>query len=60
MSTVDPLAVPLVVEVGPDLGPDGFVQLGRVPGAHGSLGEFKEKSATLRKDGYLRMVVGSQ
>ena len=41
MSTVDPLAVPLVVEVGPDLGPDGFVQLGRVPGAHGSLGEFK-------------------
>ena len=47
MSTVDPLAVPVIVEVGPDLGPDGLVQLGCISSAHGSLRQFKEKSAAL-------------
>ena len=47
VSTVDPLAVPVIVEVGPDLGPDGLVQLGCVSSAHGSLRQFKEKSAAL-------------
>ena len=49
MSTVDPLAIPLIIEVGPDLGSDGFVQLGSVSSAYGSLREFKEKSASLER-----------
>ena len=49
MSTVDPLAIPLIIEVGPDLGSDGFVQLGSVSSAYGSLREFKEKSAALER-----------
>ena len=49
MSTVDPLAVSLIVEVGPDLGSDGLVQLGCVSRAHGSLGKFKQKAAALEE-----------
>ena len=60
MSTVDPLAVPLIIEVRPDLGSDGFIQLGCVPGAHGSLGKLKEKPATLEKRKVIRLMVGGQ
>ena len=44
---MDPLAVSAIVEVGPDLGSDGLVQLGGVSRAHGSLRKFKEKAAAL-------------
>ena len=50
MSTVDPLAIPAIVEVGSDLGSDGFVQLGCVSRAHGSLGKFKQKAAALERE----------
>ena len=50
MSTVDPLAVSLIVEVGPDLGSDGLVQLGCVSRAHGSLRKFKQKTASLERE----------
>ena len=55
---MDPLAVPLIIEVRPDLGSDGFIQLGCVPGAHGSLGKLKEKSAALEKRKVRRRVGG--
>ena len=49
VSTVDPLAVPVIVEVGPDLGPDRLVQLCSVAGDHRSLGQLKQQPPALER-----------
>ena len=50
VGTVDPGAVAIVVEVGPDLGPDGLVQLRVVAGQHGPLGQVKQHPTTLAQN----------
>ena len=47
VGAVDPRAVAIVVEVGPDLGADGLVQLGVVAGEHGPLGQVVQEAAAL-------------
>ena len=48
VGAVDPLTLPVVVEVRPHLRPDGLVQLHRVASKLRFLGELKEESSALR------------
>ena len=44
-----PLAGALIVEVGPDLGPDRLVQLCGIAGDHRSLGQLKQQPPALER-----------
>ena len=50
VGAVDPLALSSVVQVRPHLRPDGLVQLHRVPGQLGLLGQLQEQSPALQAE----------